>query len=222
MAAIELKEYQYEIFKKYRFVGFWFYGFTSIALGILMTPFITLWIGKKMVVDAVVVNLLVLDYYMIGQRICLNNMKSAAGVFEPDKYIALIQAIVNLVSSIWLVKLIGLPGVYLGTIIQGSTSSIFKPILSYKILFNTSSKYYFMDSIKYGGTTLFAYSICVRIAQTLLKQITVTNFVLLAIIVMIIPNLIFGLFFCKSKEFQFFVNLVKVRRNNKEMRKNEE
>ena len=222
MSAIELKEYQYEIFKKYRFVGFWFYGFTSIALGILMTPFITLWIGKKMVVDAVVVNLLVLDYYMIGQRICLNNMKSAAGVFEPDKYIAFIQAIVNLVSSIWLVKLIGLPGVYLGTIIQGSISSIFKPILSYRILFNTSSKYYFMDSIKYGGTTLFAYSICVRIAQTLLKQITVTNFVLLAIAVMIIPNLIFGLFFCKSKEFQFFINLVKVRRNNKEMRKNEE
>lgn len=85
MVATETKEYQYQIFKKYRFVGFWFYGFTAIALSILMSPFITLWIGDSMVVDTLTINLIVLDYYMIGQRICLNNIKSAAGVFEPDK-----------------------------------------------------------------------------------------------------------------------------------------
>ena len=51
MAAMESKDYQYKVFEKYRFIGFWFYGFTSIALAILMTPFITIWIGKKMIVD---------------------------------------------------------------------------------------------------------------------------------------------------------------------------
>ena len=70
MVATETKEYQYQIFKKYRFIGFWFYGFTAIALSILMSPFIELWIGNRMVVGALTINLIVLDYYMIGQRIC--------------------------------------------------------------------------------------------------------------------------------------------------------
>ena len=84
-----------------------------------MIPFITIWIGKKMIVDVLVINLLVIDYYMIGQRICLNNIKSAAGVYEPDKYVALLQAAVNLISSVILAKIIGLPGVFVGTILQG-------------------------------------------------------------------------------------------------------
>ena len=40
MAAMESKDYQYKVFKKYRFIGFWFYGFTSIALAILMLSLI--------------------------------------------------------------------------------------------------------------------------------------------------------------------------------------
>lgn len=209
MVATETKEYQYQIFKKYRFVGFWFYGFTAIALSILMSPFITLWIGDRMVVDIVTINLIVLDYYMIGQRICLNNIKSAAGVFEPDKYVALLQAVVNLVTSILFVKLIGLPGVYVGTIIQGALSSILKPILSYKILFGKSSRYYFIDSIRYGSAVLFAYIICLLLSKKIMADITIINFGITIILVVVIPNVIFMLIFHKDEEFKCLINIIK-------------
>ena len=209
MVATETKEYQYQIFKKYRFIGFWFYGFTAIALSILMSPFIELWIGNRMVVGALTINLIVLDYYMIGQRICLNNIKSAAGVFEPDKYVAILQAIVNLVTSIIFVKLIGLPGVYVGTIIQGTLSSVLKPILSYKLLFGKSSKYYFVDSVRYGGTVLFAYIICYILSKKVLENITVLSFSLMAILVVIIPNIVFALVFYRSDEFKYLIGIVK-------------
>lgn len=209
MVATETKEYQYQIFKKYRFVGFWFYGFTAIALSILMSPFITLWIGDRMVVDTLTINLIVLDYYMIGQRICLNNIKSAAGVFEPDKYVALLQAVVNLVTSILFVKLIGLPGVYVGTIIQGTLSSILKPVLSYKILFNKSSRYYFVDSIRYGSAVLFAYIICFLLSKKILEDITVINFGVMIIMVAVIPNIIFIFVFHRDKEFEYLVEIAK-------------
>lgn len=209
MVATETKEYQYQVFKKYRFVGFWFYGFTAIALSILMSPFITLWIGDRMVVDTLTINLIVLDYYMIGQRICLNNIKSAAGVFEPDKYVALLQAVVNLVTSILFVKLIGLPGVYVGTIIQGTLSSILKPVLSYKILFDKSSRYYFIDSIRYGSAVLFAYAICFFLSQRILADITIINFGIMIILVALIPNIIFALVFHKDKEFKYLVEIAK-------------
>lgn len=203
MVATESKEYQYSIFKKYRFIGFWFYGFTAIALAILMTPFITLWIGDRMVVDAVVVNLLVIDYYMIGQRICLNNIKSAAGVYEPDKNVALLQAVVNLVASIGLVKLIGLPGVYVGTLIQGTLSSILKPILTYKLMFGISSRFYFIDSIKYGGTVIVAYCICLALKNVIMNSVTVVSFICMMAVVATIPNIIFFLVFHRTEEFVF-------------------
>lgn len=209
MAAMESKDYQYKVFKKYRFIGFWFYGFTSIALAILMTPFITIWIGKKMIVDVLVINLLVIDYYMIGQRICLNNIKSAVGVYEPDKYVALLQAAVNLISSVILAKIIGLPGVFVGTILQGMLSSILKPILSYKMLFGISSKFYFIDSAKYAGAVIGAYVICYILSKLIIADITVVNFAVLAICVVIIPNVMFGFLFYKTEEFQYYYNMLK-------------
>lgn len=208
MVATETKEYQYSIFKKYRFIGFWFYGFTAIALAILMTPFITLWIGDKMVVNAVVINLLVVDYYMIGQRICLNNIKSAAGVYEPDKYVALLQAVVNLVASIGLVKVIGLPGVYVGTIIQGTLSTVLKPILSYKVLFGLSSRCYFIDSAKYGIAVISAYGICLALKNLIMPTVTIVNFIITMAVVTIIPNLLFFIVFHKTEEFRFVIGIV--------------
>lgn len=207
MVAIESKEFQYSIFKKYRFIGFWLYGFSSIALAILMTPFIHLWIGERMLIDDFTVNLLVLDHYMIGHRICLNNIKSASGLYEPDKYVALIQALVNLITSIILVKLIGLPGVFIGTLIQGIISTVSKPILSYKTMFGVSSKFYFIDSAKYGCTVVVAYVLCNAIKCMLLSEVTIARFIIMMFIVAVVPNLIFFAFFRKTDEFKFVWNI---------------
>lgn len=209
MVAIESKDYQYQVFKIYRFIGFWFYGFSAIALAILMSPFITLWVGESMVVDTLTINLIVLDYYMGGHRICINNIKSAAGVFEPDKYVAILRAIINLVTSILFVKLIGLPGVYVGTVIQGLFANTLKPILSYKPLFGISSKYYFIDSARYGIVVLLAYGICYFLSQKILADITIIHFVVMVVLVAIIPNLMFALAFHRDPEFKYLVEIVK-------------
>ena len=228
LIATESKQKQYEVFCTYRFIGFWFYGFSSIALMVLLSPFITLWIGDTMVVDDLVIGLIVLNYYMIGHRICLNNFKSASGTFEPDKYIALIQAIVNLVASIIFVKLIGLPGVYWGTIIQGTISSIAKPILVYKGLFGVSSKEYFLDSIKYGAAVFIAFIFCWTCRVYLLNTVSVMKFIIMLGIVIIVPNIMFAVFFRKRKEFSYVKSFplkvlnklysgIKVKRNDSNM-----
>lgn len=215
LVATEKKERQYEVFCKYRFLGFWFFGFSSVALGILMSPFITLWVGERMVVDHNVIILILINYYMIGQRICLNNIKSAAGVFEQDKYVALIQAVVNLAVSIGLVRVIGLPGVYIGTIVQGAISNIFKPILSYKTLFAKSSKLYFIDSFKYAMAVIAAYIVCGAISKYVFSDITMLRFGIMMVVVAIAPNLLFIILFRKRTEFKYYVTLVKMIWNNR-------
>lgn len=208
LVATESKEKQYEIFCIYRFIGFWFYGFSSIALLVLSSPFISLWVGSSRVVDDTVITLICIDYYMIGHRVCLNNMKSVGGMFEQDKYIALLQAIINLGASIILVKIVGLPGVYLGTIIQGTLSSVVKPVLVYSDLFGISSRYYFIDSVKYGSIVIIAYAICWVIKQYVIVA-TVPGFVLMMLIVTVVPNSLFYVVFHKRKEFQYIIQVMK-------------
>lgn len=204
LSATTSKERQYSIFKEYRFLGFWLFGFSSIALSILLTPFIQLWIGKKMIVDDLIINLILIDFYMIGQRICLNNFKSAAGVFEEDKYVALLQAIVNLVFSILLAKIIGVPGVYIGTLVQGTLCTILKPILTFETLFDKKWILYFKESFRYISALAITYVICIIIKTIVLLKISVVNFIVMLILVMIVPNIIFYIAFHKSEEFTYF------------------
>lgn len=209
LIAIESKEYQYTVFKRYRFIGFWLYGFSAIAMAILSTPFITLWLGKRMAVDQVIIFLIMLDFYLIGQRICMNNIKVAAGVFEQDKYIALVQAGVNLVLSIGLVQVIGVSGVYVGTVVQGLFSNILKPILTYQLMFGKSSRLYFIDSVKYLLSVALGYISCSFLAGIVLSEITVIRFVAMMLIVACVPNLIFAAQFHRTDEFRYVVSLIR-------------
>lgn len=203
------KNEQYRIFKTYRFLAFWFYGFSSIAFVILLSPFITLWLGDDMLIDNGVILLIVINYYMVGHRIVINNMKCAAGIFQQDKFIAIIQAIVNLTVSIIGVKLIGLPGVFVGTIVQGMVSTIFKPIMVYKCLFEVSFTYYFIDAIKYAVVVCVSGGICSEIHKIFLNSGTLLDFIGLMFIVTCIPNVIFLIVFGKSDQFQHAFEIVR-------------
>lgn len=209
LVALESKEKQYQVFKTYRFIGFWFYGFTAIALMTLLTPFITLWIGPEMVISDLVIGLILIDYYMIGHRVCLNNFKTVAGIFEKDKYVPIIQAVVNLAASIALVKMIGLPGVFIGTILQGAISSVVKPVMIFQDLFNVSSKYYFLDALKYVLAVVLAFLLCWGCRIWLLADITIVRFILMMAVVTIIPNGLFLLFFHRCDEFHAVVAMAK-------------
>lgn len=215
LVATESKERQHYIFCVYRFLAFWFYGFTSIALFTLLTPFINLWIGEAMVVDEFVILLIIINYYMMGHRNCLGNFKSAAGVFEQDKFVAIIQSAVNLVASVGLVLVIGLPGVYIGTIIQGAISSIVKPVLTYKPVFGKSSKYYFIDAVKYGIVVIIAGAICFAVRYFLLSEINILRFILMTLVVVVVPNLIFFLCFRKTEEFRYLTKTLKSKLSRK-------
>ena len=138
-------------------------------------------------------------------------------MYEPDKYVALLQAVVNLIASIGLVKVIGLPGVYWGTLIQGTLSSVLKPVLSYKILFDRSSKYYFIDSIKYFMAVVIAYGICYGLQKIIMLQVTITSFCIMVIIVVVIPNILFCILFFRREEFKYLLSLIRnfIKRKNK-------
>ncbi|MXI87567.1 lipopolysaccharide biosynthesis protein [Sphaerochaeta halotolerans] len=209
LVATEDIEKQYYIFKIYRFIGFWLYGFFAISFFLLLGPFIQLWIGKEMVLAANVVSLILLDYYLKGHRIVVNNFKIAAGVFDQDKYVAIAQAIVNLVVSIVLVRKVGLIGIYIGTVVQGLISTMTRPIILYSQIFHKKWYLYYKDSIIYLIVLAFPLVILSMIQNFFFNDITIMNFILFGVIDVIIVNGFFLLCLWKREEFKYVVSLLK-------------
>lgn len=208
LIATEKKEHQYEVFKRYNFLNFWLYGFCSISLFTLISAFISIVWGADKIVDSLSVTLMCLDFYMVGQRVAINNVKVAGGIFKEDKFVSIFQAVINLVVSIILVKIMGLPGVYIGTIVSGFLATVVRPIIIYKNVFGVSSKEYFRDYFKYF-ITIFVLGIIMHIIMKLvLKELSIVNFAILTIIDVLLPNICIIILFHKTAEFKYIKDLV--------------
>ncbi len=211
LIASENKEHQYMVFKAYRFLGFWVYGFSTLAFYVLMNPFIELWIGKEMLISKDVIILILVNYYFLGHRIVIGNFKTAAGIFEDDKYIAILQAVVNLVVSVILVQSMGLIGVYIGTIVSGLLSTLTKPFIVYRRVFDRSGWEYYKDSIIYILSILVSLFILQWMQNQYLAIVNWSNFVMLMIVVTLIPNMIFFALFHRRIEFQYLSRVLNER-----------
>ena len=209
LIATESKEKQYSVFKVYRFFACWIYGFSAVGFFLLLTPFIVIWQGPEKVLAAGAVACILIDYYFKGDRIVLSNFKTAAGVFEQDKYLALIQGVVNLILSIVLVQKIGLVGIYIGTIVSGLIANITKPFIIYKVCFEKSVKTYFLDSVKYLAVLFGILVLLIGIRQFVMPQVTVLSFVVMFIVICVVFNGIFLLLFGRTQEFGYLWGIIK-------------
>ena len=209
LIATESKEKQYNVFKVYRFFACWIYGFSAVGFFLLLTPFIVIWQGPEKVLAAGAVACILIDYYFKGDRIVLSNFKTAAGVFEQDKYLALIQGVVNLILSIVLVQKIGLVGIYIGTIVSGLIANITKPFIIYKVCFEKSVKTYFLDSVKYLAVLGGILVLLTGIKQFVMPQVTVLSFIVMFIVICVVFNGIFLLLFGRTQEFGYLWGIIR-------------
>ena len=203
----------------------WFVPALGFVLGVgfmlLLTPLVEMWtkISKGdewtdfWLLPALAVFLILTDYYFKGERIVLSNYKTAAGVFEQDKYLALIQGIVNLILSIWLVQTkLGIAGIYVGTVVSGIIANITKPIIIYNTCFDKSAVSYFIDSFKYIASMTSVMGICYFIRQLVMPVPTVTGFIVMAVIITVVFNSVYLLLYGRSEEFKYLCGKLKSRK----------
>ena len=210
LIAIEKKEKVYEIFKVVNFISFWIYSVGSIALYNLIEPFIDWAFGEGLLLDKLSLIILLINFYLTGMRVAINIFKSKAGIFSQDKYVPLLEASINLGSSIILVKFLGLAGIFLGTTI--STISI--PLwtqskIVYNQIFNKSVKEYFKRYSLYIGLTLMSLLLVSILCKVVVISSKVIEIMLKGIISISIPSLIYIIVFFKTKEFEYILSLIK-------------
>lgn len=209
LIATESRQKQYEIFKVYRFFACWIYGFAATGFLLLLSPLILLWLGEENLLPAAAVTCILVDFYFKGERIVLSNFKTAAGVFEQDKYLALIQGAVNLVISIVLVQKIGLAGVYIGTILSGVIANITKPVIIYRVCFERRSTDYFVDSARFLLVIGVALAVLYGVRSLLMPEITILSFALMFVVICVVFNGSFLLVFGRTQEFRYLWGIVR-------------
>ena len=120
VASCDLKRV-YKTYCKITFMNIWIHGFCACCFMTLFNPFITLWIGERFIFPEYVVALIVFNRFLVGFRESTLIFRDAMGLFWYDRYKPVLEIIVNLVTSIVLVQIIGISGIFVGTIVSGIT-----------------------------------------------------------------------------------------------------
>lgn len=110
----------FELFKKINLANYMITCVASVGLFCLLTPFITLWLGEAYCLSEWCVAIIVINFYLTANQNAVGNFMNAMGELQyHNRFRPLVEGVVNLVSSIALVKYtnLGLTGVFLGTTI---------------------------------------------------------------------------------------------------------
>ena len=210
MLVKESAEKSFEIFKRVRFLNFWIATFSGISLLVVMNSFITVWIGSKYLLATCVLIVLVLNYYAKSMRSCHMIFKEAAGIYYEDRYIPLLESVLNIVASLILLKYFGLAGIFMGTIISSlALYCISYPKYVYKKLFNRSYLNYTKETLGYLSIFLVLAFITYKISRLIVINNAFLSLIINCLIAVVIPNLVLLIIFWHTDNFKYYLNLLK-------------
>jgi O-antigen/teichoic acid export membrane protein len=211
LIATESNDKSYSIFKVMYLVNFWVYSFGVIFLYNLLESFINWWLGYGYLLDNSVFIIILMNFYLVGIRISIATFKAKAGLFVQDKYASILEAVINLVSSVVLIKYFGLVGIFIGTTISTlAITSWNQPRIVYKYVFNVPVRAYFIRYISYAVLTITTCFVTTAVCKLIIDGNSFLSLVEKGIICLIVPNIIYIAIFYKTQEFQYLLNVMRI------------
>ncbi len=209
LASNETTLKKFIVFKKMRFLNFVLSTFSGVCILLIITPFIKIWIGNAYTLDMFVTITLVFNYFQKTQRNIYQTFKDAMGVWHEDRFVPLIESLLNIVFSVLLLKIFGLAGVFMGTMVSGLILWGYSyPRYVYKKIFNRSYFNYAIETLGY----ILLFIIIASTTYYISLLITFDNLFLQllsnSIIALVIPNLFILIIFRKTDNFKYFTNII--------------
>ncbi len=198
-----------DIFKKTFFADYMIHIISSICLICLFNPFISLWLGKKYLLNTISVYTIAINYYLFGMRRTCMSFREATGNYDKDKYSPVIEAVINIFTSILLAKYLGIAGVVLGTIISCLLTNFWwEPYVITKKSLTINLKDYFAMYFKYTIIGILIASVIIFINNF----IPCNNWLWLILKFMSVITLsiaIFIIVYRKDKNYIFYKDIIR-------------
>lgn len=199
----------YVDFKNFTFMNGWICSWCAVCLTCLYQPFMKLWVGDGLLFSFDTMVLMVL-YFLIPRITSLTyTYREAAGLWWEDRFRPLVSAIVNLIINICLVKIIGMNGVIISTLLCSVFINIpWGSIVLFRNYFKRRPTEYFRDIVFYLLVTVVVSGITYMTCSLLPDGKWILLF-LKAFICCIIPNVLFFLVYCRRSEYAYSKALIK-------------
>ena len=207
--TINNKNRMTEVFKKLFFANFAIYNICCCCLLNLFNPFIKIWIGEGFLLDNFTVIILVINFYVFGMRRSMMAFREATGNYRKDRFSPIIESIINIIISIVFVKICGVAGVFIGTIVSSLCTNFWlEPLIVSKKSFLLKLSDYFNLYLKYLTvvltSALISYYICSSISVN-----GIIGLILIGIISVFIPVSIIILLYRNSECYEYYKKLFK-------------
>lgn len=197
------------VFNEMLFMNFFIYYVISVVSWSMFNDLIQTWIGSEYVFDSGIVFLIIMQLYISGMRHTPVTFLNSSGLNYNSRFKPFAEAIINLTVSIIGVKIFGISGVILGTIIAYLTCSVWvEPHILYKHWFKKSSIKYFLRYFGYMGLTILTTFLS-RYITSFISIEGWIGVILKFILSGLIAVTIFIIMFFKTEEYKYYINVIK-------------
>lgn len=181
---------------------------TVVAVSIFLVSsgsFITLWIGSEFVFDLGITAALALSIYLILTRSVFGNFKEAAGIFYEDRFVPIIESVVNIVASLILIHFMGIAGAFIGTALSSLALHAYSyPKYVYKGVLGGTYKEYTLHVLKNLAIAVLAIGLAYGLSSMIHLESGMLQFAADLLIAMAVPMVVFWLIYRKTSEYSYF------------------
>lgn len=200
---------RYLIFKKINFLNFFISVFTSCCILILSQDFIKIWVGDKYLLSFFTLVILVINFYQVMMRNTYLTFKDAAGIWVEDRIVPVLEIILNISFSLILLKLYGIVGVFLGTLISSIPVWFYSyPKFVYKKIFNKKIKYYIKDNTIQLISFIFIITSSYFLSSLFTNSNIYIELIVRGVITVLVVCILFILMFRSTKEFKYYKEMI--------------
>lgn len=180
----------------------------SVCFLTVFQPFITIWIGKDYLLADSVLWIVVYNFATNYYQYVVQIYREATGVFVKGKYRAVATAVSNLIISIILVQLMGIGGVFLGSIISRmATTGWYDVVLVHRNGLQRSPVRFFLEETMCCGL-IAVLGITVNRITALLFRSSWVLLITRGVLSIVLTAAVFWLIYGRSGEFAYLKNNV--------------
>ena len=190
-------------------INFILAAYVSCTFYACVQPLVKIWIGDEYLMSELMVGTLSVYLYLRMMKLTTIAFKNAAGIFYEDRFIPIIESVVNIIASLICAKVFGVPGIIMGTIISTLVLCFGSyPFIVYRKIFNESANLYFKQHFLYLLSAVVMSLIAVCLSNIVVFNNSILELLKNAIISTIIFFAVFFVMYHANSSFNDIVRRI--------------
>lgn len=209
LLVVEGKDKVFEIYKRLSVLNFFIYYISSTVLYGTISIMVKILYGEQYIIPIVTVGLIIANFFIQGLKKTIQLFKEAACIFYEDRYIPMLEAIINIIISVILVQIIGLNGIFIAAMISSLIIFLYSyPKYVYQKILKREKKYYILEQSKYVIIFLITIIILTLVLELINIENAILNLIVATIISLCISFIIFIVIYIKTDEFKYYKEFI--------------